>query len=291
LGKLVDGVIECGYHGFRFDKTGRCVLVPGEESRIASNLRVPSYPLIERDGVLWIWLGDGEKADMARVPDLSDRLSSPAFSYVTGSTNVKANYELLTDNLIDPSHGQFLHGSLLKRDGFFDAPHEVRQDGNTISSERIIRNTRAPRAYAEYLSDPEVTVDWWTKAQWDPPGIFRLDNGVAPVGKDRDEGIRRCGVHLLTPESETSTHYFYAHVRNYRLGDPETDEASRKWQRMVFDEQDKPMIEAVQEMMGTTDFASLHPVLVTADHPAMRIRNTMRKLIREEAQAHRPAAS
>ena len=68
-------------------------------------------------------------------------------------------------------------------------------------------------------ANPDALVDWWTRAQWDPPGIFRLDNGVTPAGEDRDAGVRRCGVHLITPESEMSTHYFYAAVRNYRLGD------------------------------------------------------------------------
>lgn len=289
-GRKVDGAIECAYHGIRFDAGGGCVLVPGEGERIPRNMRLPTYPLEERDGVLWIWPGPA-KADRAAIPDLSDRLSNPAFCSVTGSLTIEANYELLADNLIDPSHGQFLHGALFKRDGFFDVPHDIRQEGTTVSSERVIRNTAAPNAYAPFLPNPHAPVDWWTRAQWDPPGIFRLDNGVTPVGKDRDEGIRRCGVHLLTPQSLTSTHYFYAAVRNYRLGDPEADEASRAFQRLVFEEQDRPMLEAVQQMMGTTDFASLHPALVSGDQPAMRIRATMRRLVRRERAASRSQAA
>lgn len=288
-GRLVDGTIECGYHGMRFDRTGACVLVPGEE-RAAHNMRSPAYPVEERDGIVWIWLGE-RPADRAAIPDLSDRLSSPRFAYVTGSMHVKANYELLADNLIDPSHGQFLHGAVLKRDGFFEAPHEIRQDGNTVSSERVIRDVDAPAAYAPYLANPTARVDWFTRAQWDPPGIFRLDNGVAPMGQSRDAGVRRCGVHLLTPETETSTHYFYAAVRNYLLDDAKADAASLSWQRTIFEEQDAPMLEAVQQMMGTTDFASLHPVLVAIDQPAMRIRATMRRLIAEEQRALEPVSA
>jgi phenylpropionate dioxygenase-like ring-hydroxylating dioxygenase large terminal subunit len=281
-GRKVDGVIECGYHGVRFDEHGACVLVPGDEDRTARNMRLPVYPLEERDGVLWIWPGSAEP-DRTAIPDLSDRLSSPNFRAVTGSMMVRANYELLADNLIDPSHGQFLHGDLLRRDGFFDVPHEVAQSGTTVSSERIIRDTVAPAAYAMFLADPQAPVDWFTRAQWDPPGIFRLDNGVTPCGADRDAGVRRCGVHLITPETATSTHYFFAAVRNYRLDDAAADEASRAWQQTVFEEQDRPMLEAVQGMMGTTDFAALHPVLTAGDQPAMRIRSTMRRLIEREA--------
>lgn len=283
-GRKVDGAIECAYHGIRFGETGACVLIPGAEERTPANMRAPAYPIEERNGVLWIWPGRSP-ANRAAVLDLSDQLSNPKYCHVTGSLTVQANYELLADNLIDPSHGQFLHGALLKRDGFFEAPHEMLQDGTTISSERVIRNATAPAAYAPFLPDPEAPVDWWTRAQWDPPGIFRLDNGVVPVGKSRDEGVRRCGVHLITPETETSTHYFFAAVRNYRLGDPKTDEASRTWQQTVFEEQDRPMLEAVQQMMGTTDFAALHPVLISADQPSMRIRSTMRRLLLEEEHA------
>jgi phenylpropionate dioxygenase-like ring-hydroxylating dioxygenase large terminal subunit len=281
-GKKLAETIECGYHGVQFDERGVAVVVPGEKERIAANMRVPSYPLDERDGVLWIWPGT-DAPDYGAIPDLSDRLSSPAFCHVTGSMRIRANYELLLDNLIDPSHGQFLHGELLKRDGFFDVPHEVRQEGTTVSSERVIRNTDSPAAYAQWLPDPSVAVDWWTRAQWDPPGVFRLDNGVTPTGSPRENGVRRCGVHLVTPETATSSHYFFAAVRNYQLGDARADEASRTWQHTVFDTQDRPMLEAVQEMMGTTDFASLHPVLVAEDQPAMRIRSTMRRLIERES--------
>jgi len=289
-GRLVDGTIECGYHGMRFDASGACVLIPSENGTISPHLRVPNYPLEERDGIVWIWPGE-RPADDSLVPDLSDRLSSPRFRAVTGSMMVKASYELLADNLIDPSHGQFLHGTVLKRDGFFDAPHEVRQDGSTISSERVIRNVAAPAAYAPYLADANAPVDWFTRAQWDPPGIFRLDNGVTPAGKTRDDGVRRCGVHLLTPATATSTNYFFAAVRNYLLEDAKTDEASLNWQRTIFEEQDAPMIEAVQQMMGDADFASLHPVLVSIDQPGMRIRNTMRRLIEADRLPHPVGAS
>jgi vanillate O-demethylase monooxygenase subunit len=291
LGRKVEDAVECLYHGFRFDGTGRCVLVPDESGPIAANNRVPSYPLVERDRLLWIWMGEPAKADPAAIPDLSDRLSSATYKAVTGSLLIKANYELVADNLIDPRHGQFLHASALQSERFYGAMHEIKEDGLTVSIDRTIHNTRSPSAYASYLDDPNMAVDWFTSARWDPPGIFRLDNGVTPVGCDRSLGIRRPGVHLLTPETETSTHYFFASVRNFRLDDAAADEGARTWQRTVFEEQDKMMLEAVQAEMGTTDFVSLRPVLVAFDGPAMKIRNTMRRLISAEEAARKRTAS
>ena len=120
------------------------------------------------------------------------------------------------------------------------------------------------------------------------PTLFRQGFRLRFDWDTRDAGVRRCGVHLITPETETSTHYYFAAVRNYLLGDQQTDEESRAWQHRVFNEQDRPMLEAVQEMMGTADFASLHPALVPADQPGMRIRTTMRRLQEKEAPLRHP---
>src|SRR5262245_48560932 len=58
MGKLVgDGVLQCHYHGLRFDHTGKCVRVPGQDM-IPSSARVRTYPVVERYHWLWIWMGD-----------------------------------------------------------------------------------------------------------------------------------------------------------------------------------------------------------------------------------------
>ena len=59
MGKICDdGTLECPYHGLRFDASGACVANPHEEGRIPRNAKVRSYPLCERYGILWIWMGD-----------------------------------------------------------------------------------------------------------------------------------------------------------------------------------------------------------------------------------------
>ena len=114
--------------------------------------------------------------------------------------------------------------------------------------------------------------------RWDAPGLHRLDVGVVPTGMPEAEGIRREGSHLLTPETSTSTHYFYASSRNYRLDDLQEDEAIREWHRIGFGEQDKPMIESVQRMMGDHDLMSLKPVLLPVDTAAVRARRVLETL-------------
>ena len=61
MGKVVGDHLQCGYHGLEFDGHGRCRNVPGQTA-IPPGAGVRSFPLVERYGLLWVWLGTAEKA-------------------------------------------------------------------------------------------------------------------------------------------------------------------------------------------------------------------------------------
>lgn len=64
--RLGDTVV-CGYHGFTYDAAGTCVAVPGQ-TRILRTARVRSYPVVEQDSFVWVWIGERELADPATIP-------------------------------------------------------------------------------------------------------------------------------------------------------------------------------------------------------------------------------
>ena len=68
IGKVVEQGLQCGYHGLIFDHSGTCVHVPGQD-RIVDRTRVRCFPVVERDAVVWIWMGDPALADPAKIPD------------------------------------------------------------------------------------------------------------------------------------------------------------------------------------------------------------------------------
>src|SRR5258708_1540613 len=68
MGTLVGDVLQCHYHGLRYDKTGTCVRVPGQDT-IPRSARVKSYPVVERYHWLWLWIGDPALADPHKIPD------------------------------------------------------------------------------------------------------------------------------------------------------------------------------------------------------------------------------
>ena len=68
-GELSGDYLMCGYHGLKFDIKGQCVEVPGQ-SMIPRGAKVRSYPVHEKWGVVWIWMGEPAKADAEKIPNL-----------------------------------------------------------------------------------------------------------------------------------------------------------------------------------------------------------------------------
>ena len=63
------------YHGLKFDPSGQCVQIPGQDN-IPAKLGVRSFPVVEKDHLIWIWMGDADKADPAQIVDYqSDRIA------------------------------------------------------------------------------------------------------------------------------------------------------------------------------------------------------------------------
>src|SRR5260370_9439515 len=68
LGEIVAAGIQCGYHGLTFDGSGACVAVPGQ-SHISDSVRVRSYPVAEKNQLIWIWRGEGARAATSLIVD------------------------------------------------------------------------------------------------------------------------------------------------------------------------------------------------------------------------------
>ena len=218
----------------------RSVLNPHGDGRIPPNANVRSFPLVERDGILWIWMGDAARADAARIPAFAF-LGDPGYRALKGMNTVGAYYELVTDNLLDLSHINFLHAAYQKNDDLMTAENHITQEGDALISRRWMPDIMGPAFFRQHLKDKTRRVDYWLRSRWDPPGSMSLDVGVTYTGQPESEGLRGLGTHVITPEDERSTHYFYALARNHDRDNTEADAKIREWQRVAFKEQDQPM--------------------------------------------------
>ena len=105
-----DSVV-CPYHGWEFGGDGQCTKIPAQPQRnIPAKARVDSYPVVEKYGYVWAFLGDLPEEERPPIPDIPE-LDDPQFKRVEGSYYWKVNYERAMENGMDGSHAAFVHGS------------------------------------------------------------------------------------------------------------------------------------------------------------------------------------
>ena len=289
LGEVKGESLQCQYHGLRFGPGGACVHNPQGTGRLPAAASVRSYPVTERFGFVWIWMGPIELADPSCIPDLSRWADQPDHTPVRGYMRPRANYELLTDNLMDLSHAVYLHSGGIGSAAIERSRSEVVVKGRTVTSNLWMPNELPSPYYSARFDNYNAPVDHWLDMTWTPAAILTLDSGITPTGRPREEGVSGFVAHILTPETETTTHYFWAHARSDRRQDTKVSEQIARALRTAFETEDMPMIEAQQEMMGTIDLWSLHPVLLPADAAAVRVRRMLARMIGEERDGVRQA--
>jgi phenylpropionate dioxygenase-like ring-hydroxylating dioxygenase large terminal subunit len=109
MGKRVGDTVQCAYHGLRFDAMGKCIEAPNDDDKQKERICVKSYTAVERYAVIWLWMGDAERADPETIPDFSFFSNKEKFGSCQGYSHIKANYQLIVDNLLDLSHVHYLH--------------------------------------------------------------------------------------------------------------------------------------------------------------------------------------
>lgn len=271
-GRFEAGVVQCPYHGLSFDMKGHCVHNPHGDGVIPDRAKVPSYPLVERYGALWLWPGESEAADPETIPDVSFLDRVPPTDRGLGYLNTKANYELMSDNIMDLSHIDFVHLTTLSTEGELSATKvKARLNGDVVTAQWSVTGKgmvkdRELRKGALVTTTYDVT--------WHPVGVMALRVESNPVDTEGDS-ILELSVHIMTPETENTTHYFF-----------ETGQGGQKEgveiMLNVFRDEDGAMLEEVQENMEDQEFWSLNPLILTHDTAAVMARRVVQRLKRQE---------
>lgn len=282
-GKRMGDELQCGYHGMRFSAAGKCVAVPGQQQPPAT-ATVRRFPLIARYGFLWVWMGDAALADAGNIPDLHWN-DDPGWTPSRGYKMVHADYRLLNDNLLDLGHENYVHGKSIGNDeeeSIADFPLKVTvEEGRIVRAHREMPNILPPPFFAMMLGTKERINRWQTAINL-VPSINMTDVGAYLSGQPREEACVNHVLHLLTPETETSTHYFWSITRNYRLGEPDLTEALRASVSATFDE-DKIVLEQQQQQI-TRLKATVPRVATKLDEAPMRARRLLDEWLKKESE-------
>ncbi|HMN43020.1 MAG TPA: aromatic ring-hydroxylating dioxygenase subunit alpha [Povalibacter sp.] len=283
LGHFEGDTVTCRYHGLRFGSSGACVGNP--HGPIARALSVRSYPMAEAHRALWIWMGDPAQADPARIRDLSFLASAPDTAFNSGYLHGAGHYQLFVDNILDLSHTDYLHPTTLGGGSITRTPGTVEQRPDGIIAMHWHPKNEVPIPLLAPRLPPGVDrVDSWTEVEWSAPGVMKLVNGAVPAGTPRSNGGNSINVHIMTPETASTTHYFFASTRDFLLDDAEYNEQTRRMRAHIFSTEDEPMIAAQQSRIGAADFWSLAPALLKIDKGAVMVRRRMDELIAAEAR-------
>jgi phenylpropionate dioxygenase-like ring-hydroxylating dioxygenase large terminal subunit len=287
MGKIVHGDrIQCPYHGLELDATGACVHNPHGAKNIPSRARVKSYPVVEKHKAVWVWMG-AAPADAGKVPDFSVLDNVPELHTTKrDSIVIKANYQLIIDNLLDLSHTSYLHEGILGNQDTVESEIAFEQDGDDVVVKRHATNSAPPGMFAQFWPGHPPKVDKFTNMRWMAPSTLRLVTGICKMGAPHDTGTGYHAIHLLTPENARSTHYFFTAVR---FGVMTTDEQFNRdmqvkishMRRFAFEEQDAPVIEAQQRIIETAE-RPLDPLILAIDVGPARYKRVLSKMAQAE---------
>ncbi len=282
MGMIKDGNVQCPYHGLEFDGTGRCVHNPHGNGATPSALNVRAFPVVERDGLLWIWPGAAAHADASKIPDYGCRVE-PERRTVGGHTTVDCNFRVLVDNLMDLGHAQYVHRANAQTDAFHGVKREVKVETGAVHNLMTFPSAAPSPLVQKLLGGTNQPVEQWTDIRWTPVSAMLNFIGFAVTGTPKAASLNSMGTHIVTPETATSCHYFFGASRNFALEDSAVDDTFRAWQKQALMAEDKPIAEAIERGNPVVRRLKLAPAMLACDEAAVRVNREIDKLLLAEA--------
>lgn len=295
---LTEGVIapdglQCGYHGLTFDVNGNCTVNPGEPID-SDRLQIRSYPIVERQQFIWIWMGDPAQADESEIVDYPYHDQTEEWPFSFDNYEIEGNYMLMMDNLMDLTHLGYVH---LKTIGGNPQAH-VNASQETVKTARGVRYIRwtldepAPPTFAKAVKF-NGNVDRWAEFEYIAPGTVVQNTGSMDVGRGAQENQEQEGAfrirlyHGVTPKTETTCYYWWSVANGYRQDDPAANQE-------LYDEiaptflEDKHIVEAQQRNLTREPNREL--LVRQHDEATAHARRAIEQLIKREQELTLAAA-
>jgi phenylpropionate dioxygenase-like ring-hydroxylating dioxygenase large terminal subunit len=285
-GRVEGEAIVCGYHGFTFDQAGHCIRVPGQ-ARIPAQADVRCYPVIERWGWLFVWMGDAALAPQTPLPDYH-WLVGPDWEGRDDLLSVKANYTLVRDNLLDLTHAQFVHQKTLATAAVTETPAVAERVDGLVLVTRDMRGID-PSPFFKRLGGFTGKVDHHQTIEFTPPCHVVIKVRVAAVAGNDGMVCNMRVLNALTPETTGSTLYFWGLTRDFAREDKAATDLAHRMNRDTFQE-DVAVLEGQQTMLDVVG-SRFTPLATLADLGCVLAGRLMQELAEEEGVAGAAATS
>jgi len=212
-GRVLDGAIECGYHGMCFDSSGACTSIPSQPGApIPDRAGLRSYPVRESDGLVWVWTGDSDPADTS--PPGTPELVNGEWEWFTCEFEVAANSTLMIENLLDTTHFYPLHAKTIGQ----ASDSTAQLDGVTVEESLVgglpyVAISRETDDYTQTDNFGDVLghsfADIYAIATMSGPAGVIASRVAWPAGQRGEDDVMRCfkTMHLCSPISRSRHHY------------------------------------------------------------------------------------
>ncbi|WP_284734839.1 aromatic ring-hydroxylating dioxygenase subunit alpha [Sphingosinicella terrae] len=286
LGRLEGDAIVCGYHGFAFAADGKCVRIPAQET--GAGFCQPTYRIEERGPLCWIWMGDPERCDPELIPPYDDfGLDRPGWRFC-GATllPLRGRSQLLVDNLMDLTHLPYIHHHIPGGDVFKKTPMIAEERNRSFRLRRLVQTPWT--GFFDLLYGAEHRFDGLCEMEsvtdFYGPELIRTSGPVITAVAGLDSVPPEIGelyfLHGITPETETTTHYWGFMTRNFRLEDNALDAALLRMDVEVRG-QDVTAIEIVERRVEEAAKVQ-RELLARSDAPAVKVRQKIQAMLDAE---------
>ena len=261
VGTIEDSGIRCGYHGLLFARGGQCIEIPGQ-TNIPKNACVRTYPIEVRNKIVWIWMGSGEPTGPAPEHAWHD---NPDYEFKGDVYHYKAPFQLINDNLLDLSHLGYVHTKTIGGNAKIHVGAEmtVETGPDTVRVVRHMRDSQPPPTYLEAWPF-EGKIDRWQEIEFRVSHFLiwtgGMDAGSGDLKDPNRPGFHMRGFHGITPETDTTSFYFWTISSNKNPARPDMVETIHKATAFTFDE-DRLIIEAQHANMvrfGEAPMVGIH---------------------------------
>ncbi|WP_068083933.1 aromatic ring-hydroxylating oxygenase subunit alpha [Novosphingobium rosa] len=294
LGFVRDDLLVCGYHGLAMGCKGQAEEMPGQ--RVKGFPPIRTFPVIERYGFIWVWPGDPAAASPDKLHHL-EWAESSEWAYGGGLYHIKCDYRLMVDNLMDLTHETYVHASSIGQKEIDEAPVKTRVVGDEVHTSRNMEGVKAPPFWQMALEGAglprDATVDRWQVCRFSLPSHVMIEVGVALEGHggydaEKSKKAASIVVDFITPETETSHHYFWGMARQFAVDDHELTDKIREGQGKIFGE-DLDMLE--QQQANLTLYPERRLLKLNIDAGGVRSRMMIDRAIAAERGLQEPAGA
>lgn len=254
-GKVRGDVVQCPYHGWEFTGSGRCTRIPslGKDARIPPRARVDAYPVTERYGLVFVFLGDLPEAERPPILEVP-QWGQPGWRTVSYQYDWAVHFQRSVENSLDAPHVDFVHdfGGMNNTTFKLEPESSVVEERGSWGASHVIVTDK--QRFEHGHCGVSHTWTWLFFGQEERSPSFLFYTFITPVDEQR---VRR----------------FLVHARNVQL-EEKHDAALRKGND-VAEREDRVVIEGLRPVESPLD--TRHEFMVADDAIMVRYRERLRE--------------